>query len=226
MAISTKVMKMLLAHSGGYCQNPECHQDLFVLFESGDVSSVEELAHIIAQKTEGPRGNEVLELSERDEYENIILLCSSCHTLIDKNPKYFPVELLRKWKTEHAVKIRTALEVPKFSSRYDLRNEVKRLLRANRGIFDTYGPHSETSANSMSDAVEMWKRLIQTDIIPNNRRLGELLSVNDDLLTSEEKIIVDKFVVHKTAFEYNHVSGDKNSAAPLFPSEINTILED
>ncbi|MBE0682489.1 MAG: HNH endonuclease [Anaerolineales bacterium] len=225
MAISAKVTKMLLAHSGGYCQNPECHRDLFVLFESGDVSSFEELAHIIAQKVDGPRGGE-LELSERDEYENIILLCSVCHTLVDKNPKHFPVELLRNWKTEHAAKIRTFFEVPNFSSRDDLRNEVRRLLRANRAIFDAYGPHSETSDNPMSDAAEMWKHLIQTDIIPNNRRLGELFSINDDLLTNEEKIIVDKFVVHKTAFEYNHLSGDKNSSAPLFPSEINTVLED
>jgi hypothetical protein len=226
MTISAKVTKMLLAHSGGYCQNSECHRDLFVLFESGDVSSFEELAHIIGQKVDGPRGGGALELSERDEYENIILLCPVCHTLVDKNPKRFPVELLRKWKTEHAAKIRTFFEVPKFSSRDDLRNEVRRLLRANRAVFDAYGPHSETSDNPMSDAVEMWKKLVQSDIIPNNRRVAELFSVNDDLLVDEERLIVNKFLIHKTAFEYNHLSGDKNSSAPLFPSAMNTILED
>lgn len=226
MAISAKVTKMLLAHSGGYCQNPECNKDLFVMFENGDVSSFEELAHIIAQKKDGPRGEETLNVDERDEYENIILLCSICHTMVDKNPQHFPVELLRKWKAEHLEKIRAAFEILKFSSRNELKKAVTLLLRANRSVFETYGPHSESSKTPMSDAVTMWKELVKSNIIPNNRRMAELLLINDDLLNDEERTIVDKFSIHKIAFEYNHLSGDKNSSAPLFPSELNNILED
>ena len=46
------------------------------------------------------------------------------------------------------------------------------------------------------------------------------------LLSEEEKEALDKFVLHQQEFEYNHMSGDKTSAAPLFPDEMNTILQE
>ena len=46
----------------------------FDFFETGEVKNIEELAHIIGQKENGPRGDDELPLTERDEFENIILL--------------------------------------------------------------------------------------------------------------------------------------------------------
>lgn len=167
-----------------------------------------------------------MKLSERDQYENILLLCPTCHSIVDKNPSQYPVDLLVKWKAEHKEKIKSVFKVPKFTSRSELRKEMVRLLRRNSSIFDSYGPHSPNSVNPLSDAVTMWKELIKSEIIPNNRSLVELFLANDDLLNNGERVIVDKFSIHKIAFEYNHLTGDKNSSAPLFPSEINNILED
>jgi hypothetical protein len=82
MAISEKVKRLLLSRSGGYCGNPECHLDLFPFFEDKKITNFEELAHIIGQKIEGPRGNNLLPLEDRDEFDNIILLCPICHTKI------------------------------------------------------------------------------------------------------------------------------------------------
>ena len=64
MAIKEKVKRKLLASSGGFCTNPECHNDLFPFFETGEITNVEELAHIIGQKEKGPRGGSDLPLEE------------------------------------------------------------------------------------------------------------------------------------------------------------------
>ena len=96
MSISNKVQRKLLAASGGFCGNPSCHRYLFDFFETGEITNIEELAHIIGQKKEGPRGENELSLSERDEFDNIILLCPTCHTIIDKNPQLYPIPDLLK----------------------------------------------------------------------------------------------------------------------------------
>jgi hypothetical protein len=134
--------------------------------------------------------------------------------------------LISQWKAEHTQKVKRIFDVPVFESREQLRNEVKQLLRKNNQIFRTYGPHSEMEADPLTDAATMWEHFLKTDILPNNRLLTELLSVNDRLLSSDEKKIVDQFIVHKCALEYNHISGDKNTSAPLFPPDMERILED
>jgi hypothetical protein len=197
---------------------------LFVFFQDGKVSSIEELAHVIGQSDQGPRGNSELGTLERDEYDNIILLCPTCHSLIDKNPLQFPVEVLHDWKYRHEEAIRNIFVVPIYEDRQALGKAVHKLLRINGTIFWQYGPHSPHATDPLSDAAEVWKRHILADIIPNNRQIANLLSANEHLLSDAEKDIVSKFIVHQQAFEYNHVSGDKAAAAPLFPEQMNNIL--
>ena len=226
MTIPDQIFQLLLSDSGGYCQNPTCNKNVFVFFENGTISNIKELAHIIAQKDNGPRGNDQLPATQRDEYENIILLCPNCHTLVDKNPDQFPIEILQQWKIEHSQKIKSLFDVPFFDSRKELRDEVKRLLNENYQCFLSYGPFSETISDPLSDAEEIWRYLIKTTILPNNRRLSELLTKNDHLLSDDEKKIVAKFIVHATSFEFNHMSGNKISSTILFPTEMNMVLED
>ncbi len=80
MAITERTKRLLWARSGGFCQNPSCVRDLFVLFEDGSVSSIDELAHIIAQSVDGPRGHESAGPFDRDGHDNIAILCPSCHS--------------------------------------------------------------------------------------------------------------------------------------------------
>jgi hypothetical protein len=226
MAISNRVTRLLWSRSAGYCQNPECGKDLFHFFETGELISIEELAHIIPQSPDGPRGDEDEDRSNIDEYENIILLCPNCHVLVDKNPSHYSGNLLKTWKAEHSNKIKMLFVAPIINTREELRREVDRLRRRNHQIFLSYGPYSDYNQNPLSEAVEIWRRYIRTEIIPNNRRLAELLLVNERLLKNDELIVLEKFLIHKDAFEYNHLSGDKNPAAPRFPQEMDTILSD
>jgi hypothetical protein len=61
--------------------------------------------------------------------------------------------------------------------------------------------------------------------LPNNKKIAALLEINRHLLKAEEQATLRAFVVHAEALEYNHVSGDKNPVAPLFPNEMDSILE-
>jgi hypothetical protein len=54
----------------------------------------------------------------------------------------------------------------------------------------------------------------------------ELLSRNQDLLRPGELDVFERFKRHQEAFEYNHLSGNKSAAAPLFPTDMNRLLAD
>src|SRR5688500_6402408 len=85
--------RRLFASSGGFCQNPNCFSPLFLEAGARRVD-VAEMAHILAASTAGPRANSALTAAQCRAYENLILLCPTCHTFIDKAPDEFPDSLL------------------------------------------------------------------------------------------------------------------------------------
>jgi hypothetical protein len=204
--------------------NPSCNAALFYFFDSGQVTSVEQLAHFIGGRTRGPRGDDPLPLSQRDEYENIILLCPNCHQIVDKAKEQFPAPVLREWKLRHEDRVIAIFSVPIFSKREVLATEIHTLLRRNKALFDAYGPHSTTGANPIDPRATTWERYVRSDIVPNNRRVLECLLKNSNLLTESEMRVVEDFRLHSEALEYNHLSGDKTADAPLFPLKMNKIL--
>lgn len=225
MSISTKVQRKLLAASGGFCGNPSCHRYLFDFFETGEVKSIEELAHIIGQKEKGPRGDDELPLSERDEFDNIILLCPTCHTIVDKNEHLFPKETIRKWKREHQQSIEELFVTPKFGTREKARKYVWPLLMENKAIFDKFGPFSENAVNDPMATELEWERQSKQKIIPNNRRIESAITQCLDLLTNEETGLFVQFKLHREGFEYNKLSGDVNATVPTFPVGFENILK-
>ena len=216
MAISDKVKRKLLAASGGFCGNPNCHRNLFDFFETGEVKNIEELAHIIGQKEDGPRGDDELPLTQRDEFDNIILLCPTCHTTIDKNPQLFPIETIRKWKREHQERIENLFITPKFDSREDARKYVLPLLAENKAIFEAFGPFSE---NAAKDHMSIQR------IIPNNRKIESAVTQSLDLLLEGELELFTQFKLHREGFEYNKLSGDVNATVPTFPKGFENIFK-
>ena len=58
-------------------------------------------------------------------------------------------------------------------------------------------------------------------IIPNNREISFLLSLNSYLLNEDERILLEEFKLHKDGFEYNHLSADKSADYPLISSKAN-----
>ena len=69
--------------------------------ETDDASLIGQEAHIVAQKKNGPRGKSTLTDDQRNKYDNLILLCSNHHKLIDDQEIKYTVELLKEYKIKH-----------------------------------------------------------------------------------------------------------------------------
>jgi hypothetical protein len=70
---------------------------------------VGEEAHIVARNDDGPRGESSLSEEQRDEYANLILLCSRHHTIVDQRPDEYPVHDLQQFKSRHEARVQSAL---------------------------------------------------------------------------------------------------------------------
>ena len=225
MSISEKVKRMLWASSGGYCGNPKCHCELFSFGGNGEIISIEEMAHIIAQRMDGPRGDDDMPVNERDEFDNLILLCPNCHTTVDKNQKLYPTEILRQCKQEHSEKIKNLFVAPKFNTREEVRKYLMPLFAENKYIFDTFGPFSENAKiNQFATEIE-WERQAIQKIIPNNRKIEAVIGNNETLLNESEFKLYIQFKNHREGFEFNKLSGDVNAVVPRFPDGFETIFE-
>ncbi len=102
MSISEKDIKLLWGRSANRCAFHDCRIQL-----SHDKTIVAgtfpigHQAHIVAEKAEDIRGKSPLSLEERNSYYNLILLCPTHHTLIDKDIEDYPVERLHMIKATH-----------------------------------------------------------------------------------------------------------------------------
>lgn len=73
-----------------------------------------EVAHLVAHADTGPRADTTVLERDRDRYDNLILLCATCHALVDKQPGTYPIGILRELKEQHErwVHERLAAELP------------------------------------------------------------------------------------------------------------------
>lgn len=172
-----------------------------------------EMAHVIGRSAAGPRG---VPEGGADTYDNLILLCPTHHTHIDKAPGEFPEDLLRAWKTEHEGLIRNTDAASRLSDRSDLCREVSRLLAANKIVFETLGPRSERALKDpASNLASVWQLRRIDRIVPNNRRILNVLDANAGLLTRDDVDVVEQFRVHAEAYEH-HVY-ERVDDYPQFP---------
>lgn len=102
MAVTARDRTILWAKAAGRCSYPSCRKQLI---KDGSLTRedvlVGEVAHIVAQNAGGPRGKQDPPGGARDGQENLILLCSEHHTIIDQQPGQFPVAKLIQWKADH-----------------------------------------------------------------------------------------------------------------------------
>lgn len=108
MPIKVKTRKILWSKSGNRCAI--CKKTLVnkVSFVNEDFIIGEE-CHIISSKENGPRGKDVI-LNDYDNYQNLILLCSIDHKLIDDFPETFTCDILYELKNNHENWVEKAIE--------------------------------------------------------------------------------------------------------------------
>src|SRR5258706_1902305 len=110
MNISELDLKKLWGKAAGQCSSPGCSNNCISYFEKSGDKILGEMAHVIPQSNDGPRGTAGTQ--GPDTYENLILLCPYHHTMVDKAPKDFPAKLLHEWKSQHESRIEQSLAGP------------------------------------------------------------------------------------------------------------------
>ncbi|XCN73547.1 MAG: HNH endonuclease signature motif containing protein [Candidatus Electrothrix aestuarii] len=96
MSIKLTTIKRLFAASSNQCAFPKCTAPIIV-----DGIVVGEMCHIKARRKNGPRYDATLSAADKDGYDNLLLLCETCHKLIDANPERYSSEVLTKLKHQH-----------------------------------------------------------------------------------------------------------------------------
>jgi hypothetical protein len=102
--VPENVRLRLVAASAGRCEFRGCNKDLYVHSVTNEPGNFAEAAHIVAFRSDGPRGSEIRP-HDINAFDNLMLLCAECHHLIDTNPERHPVEQLRGHKREHEERI-------------------------------------------------------------------------------------------------------------------------
>ncbi|MGI8310679.1 HNH endonuclease signature motif containing protein [Saccharopolyspora hattusasensis] len=96
---SSGTEKALFLLSRGYCYAPTCQEPVLRRIDGKDIVHVE-IAHICAREKGGARFAESIPEGDRNNFENLILLCTAHHKLVDglSTRDEYPVEILRQWK--------------------------------------------------------------------------------------------------------------------------------
>lgn len=216
MPIADKDIKLLWGRAAGHCSHPDCRTKVSEIGASGENYLTGEQAHIIARQAGGPRGREA---GGSNAYENLVLLCPTCHTKIDKAPDgTYPVELLLEWKEQHEAWVDSWSDCNKMETASELFHFIVGLLDENKHYFDTYGPKSDVAAKDPgSSAHAVWTARKLDTLLPNNRRIVHALEVNAAAIPAELAEAVLKFKDHAKSYEQNQYS--RLDYYQLFPQD-------
>jgi hypothetical protein len=223
MPISTPDVKRLWARSAGRCAYPGCGQDCVVLLEADEgVAIIGEMAHMIARRSSGPRGDDG---DGSNAYDNLILLCPTHHRLVDKYPSNYPEARLREWKSAHESRVDAMLAAPTFTTRGELYGYAARLMGENRFIHTRIGPDSLIAkADPVTDAANLWELRKFAVIIPNNRKVINAFEGNKQLVPGDDWLVFVEFREHANAFERNAYQRMDRQAVPRFPRTFQDML--
>ena len=205
---------MLWGRAAATCSNPGCRAELTTFFESSGDGHIGEMAHVISHSPGGPRSSGA---AGSDSYENLILLCPSCHTTVDKNEVDHPESMLREWKSQHEADVVLRLRGRKVTSIEELKNLVTKRLAENRALWAALGPNSEAAKDPVSNTQMLWELRKQDTIVPNNQWIVNLIEVNSDLVASDDFEAFARFKMHAAAFSEHCLSPKDNY--PTFPTD-------
>ena len=188
-AIPRDIQRKLWALSMGHCFNSDCAQDLFA-----EGTSIGEIAHILPHSESGDAS-----------LNNLLLLCPTCHTMIDKNRPDWPISVLKTWHLQRQKEIRRRFTKQCDSFR-ELEKLVRPILQQNAAIFKNYGPTEDNS--SVTARRSLWLKF-EPKLIVNNQQLLTLFKANMRLIHMENRRTIEEFVLHVDEFVATRNTDDR-----------------
>lgn len=119
MTISLKTRVLVWGRAGTLCS--KCRRPLVKsATEADDAALVGECAHMVAEQDSGPRGDASVPVEQRNRYDNLLLLCGSCHKEVDDQPNTFTLGALQAMKAVHERAVASQLDKLATQRRDDL----------------------------------------------------------------------------------------------------------
>ncbi|MEG8223097.1 HNH endonuclease [Sphingobium sp. KCTC 72723] len=215
----------LFSEAAGYCQKPECLDALFPVELGGD-KHIAEMAHVIPHGEAGPRhGDRPAGDFDPDAFENLILLCPTCHTKIDKDPDGFPRTILLEWKQNHLANLASQQGIRAYEDRAQVRAAVVGVMAENKAIWDKFAPEhgSEFEYDPESEASQAWRQRMRSVILPNHYHAQAIIKANLGLATDDERRTFAEYQEHVRGLSERHVCGVAGRAI-RFPETMEGIF--
>lgn len=199
--IAENVKRRLWAESMGRCMNPDCRAELFI-----NNSDIMEKAHI-----------EEYCKTENNSFENLIILCPTCHKNFDKT-SLISESTVKEWKEARRKELEEFF-CTQFVSFDKLKEKVVPILRENYSIYNNY---------YLDDNKSLWDKF-EPQILSNNEKLKLLFENNIKLFQDyhdkqySNLELIQMFITHVIEFKITRNDEEKNRAV-LFPQEINSMF--
>lgn len=224
-AIPAATRLRLFAAASGHCQKPDCLNTLFPAEMGGD-KHIAEMAHVIPHGNAGPRHSDrPKDGFDADSFSNLILLCPTCHTKVDKDPDAYPREMLLGWKDGHLANLALNQGIKTYENRRYVRDAIADIFSENRAIWERYAP-GEGSAfeyDPESESAQAWDQRIRSVILPNHYRIQAIVAANLGLATEKERQTFAEYREHVRGLSERHICGIARNA-PRFPRDMGSIF--
>lgn len=117
--IQPETERMLWARSAGVCEFLGCTTKLYTHHVTKENVNLAEKAHIYAFSQGGKRYSRLIHRDKINDFSNLMLVCESCHKLIDNENTNYTAEELLEMKKEHEARIEKLVNI-----KPDLKSEV------------------------------------------------------------------------------------------------------
>lgn len=102
--IPDAIWKVLVTACAGRCCFPGCTTDLLT-GQNDDRNNrqffIGEICHVDPFSRSGPRGQTLSRMEMINELDNLVIMCPTHHTTIDKAATQYPGEIILQWKVQH-----------------------------------------------------------------------------------------------------------------------------
>lgn len=224
-AIPNATRLRLFATASGHCQHPDCLEGLFPAEMGGD-KHIAEMAHVIPHGKAGPRHEERPDDNfDADSFENLILLCPTCHRKVDKDPDAYPRNTLLDWKNNHLGRLTVKQGIRAYEDREQAREAVAQILAENKAIWERFAPVDGTDFECDPDSktAEAWDQRMRSVILPNHYRIQAIVEANLGLATDDERKAFAEYQEHVRGLSERHICGVTGRAI-RFPASMEIIF--
>lgn len=222
--IPTETKLRLFSDAAGHCQRPDCLQPLFPAEVGGD-KHIAEMAHVVPHGEQGPRHEERPEGEfKADSFENLMLLCPSCHTIIDKNPNAYSRGTLLGWKRDHLAALARKQGIVAYEERAQVRAAVVAAMAENKAIWKELAPSTGLGFeyDPESETAKVWLQRMRNVILPNHFRIQAIIKANLHHASDAERETFARYQEHVRGLAERHVCGIA-SGAIRFPEDMEGI---